>query len=481
MVMSYLLQAPPCDPGKVIKSPMVQQLEAFNFTDYHLATLIIFILAIFHTLSANRITNYANKLDREHRAKIKEMGKDPKVEVSFLAEIVYFLGEVEIIFALWIIPLFLITVGFYGWETSLEYLDTRDFTEPLFVVVIMSLAATKPIVDLSEKVLKIFSKFFGGTLTAWWFSILTIGPLLGSLITEAGAMTLAATLLSRKFYEYKPSTKLSYATLGLLFVNISVGGILTNFAAPPVLVIARCWQWSSYFMLTEFGIKAVVGVILANFLYWLMFKKELKDLDKTRKEYEKEEKKESSKQSIPLWVTITHIFFIVWVVLNSHYVAVFIGSYLLYLGFHKATRPHQYANGIKRPLLVGLFLAGLIIHGGLQGWWIVPLMERLGHTAVMVLGVILTAFNDNAAIAYLTSLIPDWGADFKYAIMSGVITGGGLTVIANAPNPAGYVILQKHFSSGISPVRLFLAAVIPTLIFFILFYFPFLIGTRPVG
>jgi len=469
--------AQPCGPGKIIKPPEVLKLEAFDFSDYHIATLIIFVLAIFHTLSANRITTYAQKLDRNYKAELKRLGKDPKEDVSFLAEITTFLGEVEVIFALWIIPLFLLTAGFYDWNTALEYLDSRDFTEPLFVVVIMSLAGTKPIVEISERFISFLSKLVGGTISSWWLIILTIGPLLGSLVTEAGAMTITATLLSRKFYEYKPSLKLAYATLGLLFVNISVGGVLTNFAAPPVLVIARCWEWSSFFMLTQFGWKVIIGMLFANLSYWFMFRSELKSLEKERKAKNKIALPKQNSH-IPFWITMTHIFFIFWIVLNSHYAAVFIGSFLIYLGFHKATKPHQYANGIKRPLLVGLFLAGLIIHGGLQGWWIVPLMEKLGHTAVMVVGVILTAFNDNAAISYLTSLIPNWGADFKYAIISGVITGGGLTVIANAPNPAGFVILNKHFSGGISAVRLFLAAAFPTVLFFIMFYLPFLFGYR---
>jgi Putative Na+/H+ antiporter len=467
----------PCDFSKVAKPAGVLKLEAFEFSDFHLVTLIIFILAIFHTLSANRITSYAHKLDRIHKAKLKKLGKDPKEEVSFIAEMTLFLGEVEVIFALWIIPLFLITVWFYGWNTALEYLDTRDFTESLFVVVIMSLAATKPIVEIAEKFLKILSNLVGGTISSWWLIILTIGPLLGSLVTEAGAMTLSATLLSRKFYDYKPSLKLAYATIGLLFVNISVGGVLTNFAAPPVLVVARCWDWSSFFMLTEFGWKAALGIILANVSYWFLFKKELQEMESQKQILEMTESTQTPKH-IPFWITLIHIIFIFWIVLNSHYPAVFIGSFLMYLGFHKATRPHQYVNGIKRPLLVGLFLAGLIIHGGLQGWWIVPLMEKLGHTAVMVVGVILTAFNDNAAISYLTSLIPNWGDDFKYAIISGVVTGGGLTVIANAPNPAGFVILNKHFSGGISAVRLFLAAIFPTILFFILFYLPFFLGFK---
>mgnify|MGYP001553391233 FL=1 len=113
---------------------------------------------------------------------------------------------------------------------------------------------------------------------------------------------------------------------------------------------------------------------------------------------------------------------------------------------------------------MGFFLAGLVIHGGLQGWWIQPVLGSLGEVALFAGATILTAFNDNALITYLATLVPGFTEQLKFAVVSGAVTGGGLTVIANAPNPAGQSILQRYFPNGISPLGLLLGALLPTLI-----------------
>ena len=76
----------------------------------------------------------------------------------------------------------------------------------------------------------------------------------------------------------------------------------------------------------------------------------------------------------------------------------------------------------------------------------------------------LTAVNDNAAITYLATLVPGFTEELKYAVVAGAVTGGGLTVIANAPNPAGQSILQRFFPNGVSPLNLLVAALAPTAI-----------------
>jgi len=102
---------------------------------------------------------------------------------------------------------------------------------------------------------------------------------------------------------------------------------------------------------------------------------------------------------------------------------------------------------------------------GAQQWWIEPVLSSLGRWPLMIGATLLTALNDNAAITYLASLVPGFSDPLKYAVMAGAVTGGGLTVIANAPNPAGQSILQGQFGDGgISPLKLFIAAVPPTLI-----------------
>ena len=145
-------------------------------------------------------------------------------------------------------------------------------------MVIMTLASTRPILKLTEAVMQKIANLLGGTLIAWWFTILTAGPILGSLITEPAAMTISALLLANKFYDLGPSVRLKYATLGLLFVNISVGGTLSNFAAPPVLMVASPWNWDIAYMIVHFGWKAILGIVVSNGLYFLFFRRELMEM-----------------------------------------------------------------------------------------------------------------------------------------------------------------------------------------------------------
>jgi len=151
-------------------------------------------------------------------------------------------------------------------------------------------------------------------------------------------------------------------------------------------------------------------------------------------------------------------------VLNNHFPALFLGGFLFYLAFTQATEHHQSELALRPALLVGFFLAGLVVHGGLQRWWIEPLLTRLSELPLFFGAVGLTAFNDNAAITYLASLVPGFSPEMKYAVVAGAVVGGGLTVIANAPNPAGQSILSQYFPDGVSPVRLLLGALIPTAI-----------------
>jgi hypothetical protein len=452
-----------------IKNPIVLELENLTFSPFHLMALILFILAIIHTLSTRKIHEWA-RLKEIHIAP-KRSGQ--KTERTPLLQILYFLSEIEVVFAIWAIPLFIIMACTYGWTVALDYINTRDYTEPLFVAVILSLAATRPVILLAENMIRSLVKLFGGSLSVWWLTLLTLGPLLGSFITEVGAMTLCALLLSRQFYEFHPTDRLAYATLGLLFVNISVGGVLTNFASPAVLILAHTWGWTSLKIFITFGWKILLGITAANFLYWWIFRKELNLLDRRKRVILATQflhPSQSSEPFIPKWVTFIHVLFIIWIVIVSHYPAIFIASFLFFIGFHQATRSHQYPIRLVRPMLVGLFLAGLAIHGGLQGWWVLSLLEGLSPLASMGYAILLAGFNDNAAIAYLVTLLPDWGEAFRYAIFTGIVAGGGLTVIANAPNPAGYAILRHHFPEGIRPLKLLAAAIIPTLLFYAIFY-----------
>ncbi len=537
---------------------------------FNVVATLIFFLAIVHTFMSSRFMAVAHRLEHEHEER-KARGAAPRHSVSHVAELFHFLGEVEVIFGIWAIALVTAIVAFFDWSTAVFYLDHRvNFTEPLFVIVIMVLAATRPILKLSEAIMQKFADLLGGSLTAWWFTILTLGPILGSLITEPAAMTIAALLLANKFYELDPPEGFKYATLGLLFVNISVGGTLTHFAAPPVLMVASPWEWDTVYMLTQIGWKAVLGILIANGLYFLVYRKHFRALeeafqlrrlkeeirtkyfrrdemedqfnrifpaidadlqiekkfqeqveevfDRFRSELEPgylakvtaagvdhdvahrafeqrcEEVKlaqvreaipfvlpedqqapyvdpdwDQREDPVPVWVTIIHVFFMGWTIFNAHHPALFVPGLLFFLGFAQVTWPYQNRINLKPALLVGFFLGGLVIHGGVQGWWIEPVLGSLSEVPLMLGATILTAFNDNAAITYLSTLVPGFTDDLKYAVVAGAVAGGGLTVIANAPNPAGQSLLKRYFENGVSPALLLKAALLPTAIVWLTF------------
>ncbi|HRE83386.1 MAG TPA: putative Na+/H+ antiporter [Opitutaceae bacterium] len=429
---------------------------------FNLVATGIFLLAILHTFLAPKIRHLSHVVEERHAARRTDSDKNGEPdEVSFLGQVLHFFGEIEAVFGIWVIALIAAMLSLKGADTAVHYLGhTVNFTEPMFVVIIMALASTRPVLQLAESCLQLLAGLGGGKPWAWWLTILIVAPLLGSFITEPAAMTIAAMLLAKRFYALNPSPRLKYATLGLLFVNISVGGTLTHFAAPPVLMVAGPWKWDMAYMLSHFGWKAVVGIVLATTTYFLFFRKELLSLS----EATRTEPVEKAVRRVPAWIIGVHLLFLAFTVIFVHYPAIFIGGFLFFLAFAQATAHHQNSIELRSPLLVGFFLAGLVIHGGLQGWWIEPVLKSLGEAPLFWGATVLTAFNDNAAITYLATLVPGFSDELKYAVVAGAVTGGGLTVIANAPNPAGQSILQRFFSHAVSPLSLVLGALIPTLI-----------------
>ncbi len=443
---------PETPPGAGLLEILRSRAEADPF---NLVATLIFGLAILHTFAAKRVTVIAHHVQEAHEKREREQGLAPTPSIK--AEFLHFLGEIEVIFGLWVVVLGGAIVWARGYDTVKHYLNgSVNFTEPLFVFVIMALASTQPILDLAEGVLRRIAAIGNGSPTAWWLTILTVAPLMGSFVTEPAAMTIAALLLSKQVFALGPSLRLCYATLGLLFVNISVGGTLTHFAAPPVLMVARPWNWDFSFMISNFGYKAFLGILAANAVYLMIFRKDLKALPPPERV--------AAKPSVPWVVTAVHVAFMAWTVANAHYPALFIGSFLFFLGFAKATSAHQSTIDLKPPLLVAFFLGGLVVHGGLQGWWIQPVLASLSTTPLFFGSLVLTAFNDNALITFLATLVPDLSDTAKYAVVAGAVTGGGLTVIANAPNPAGQAILGRHFENGVSPLLLAAGALLPTVI-----------------
>jgi len=375
----------------------------------------------------------------------------------------HLLGEVEVVFGFWALVLVLAMFAIEGKTSATHYLDTRNYTEPLFVFAIMVAAASKPVLQLAGSMTRVLAQRL--PLPPGWafvLVVLTLVPLMGSFITEPAAMTLAALLLRDGLYAHQVSTRLKYATLGVLFVNISIGGTLTPYAAPPVLMVATAWGWDLHFMFTQFGEKAALAVAINAIGLVLAFRSELKVLPPMVK---------PSEAQPPLLVTAIHLLFLAGIVVFAHHPAVFLGLFMFFLGFTAAYERYQSPLILREGLLVAFFLAGLVVLGGLQQWWLEPLLLKMDANAVFFGATALTAITDNAALTYLGSLVQGLSDDFKYALVAGAVTGGGLTIIANAPNPAGASILKKHFADeSIAAGGLFLAALLPTLVASMCFY-----------
>jgi hypothetical protein len=291
-----------------------------------------------------------------------------------------------------------------------------------------------------------------------------VGPLLGSFITEPASMTVTALLLRDRYFTTAVSDRFRYVTLAALFVNVSIGGTLTPFAAPPILMVATTWQWDLGFMLSHFGWKALVAVSLNAVIATVFLYKEIKNSSPDPSSLEV--------QSSPRWLCALHLAALAAIAYVMHHPVVFMSMFLYFLGLTLVTRQYQDELQLRSSLLVAFFLAGLVILGAPQRWWLEPLISNLSPLALFGGATVLTAFTDNAAITYLGAQLPNVTEVFKYALVAGAVSGGGLTVIANAPNPAGFSILQSKFGpEGISPTRLFRAALIPTLIAVICFWF----------
>ncbi|MDR2677790.1 MAG: putative Na+/H+ antiporter [Puniceicoccales bacterium] len=435
---------------------------------------VLFFGAIAHTFLAPKFLRLSQRLKERHEFRLSVSvpgtGNTGEIPVSFLATLCHFFGEIEAIFGIWIIPVAVAITLRYGWDDFCFYVSHRvSYVEAMFVVVIMTMAASKPILAFAERILGFAARIGRASTSAWWITILSVAPLLGSFITEPAAITIAAMLLARKFYPLSPSTALSYGTIGLLFANVSVGGTLTHFAAPPILIVADKWHWNLAFVFTHFGWRALVGIGINTLLYACVFRRELLLLNTKAEALRRDAPKgagTAAEAEVPFWITLVHILFIAWSVANLHSPQTFWYTFLIFLAFVQATAHFQYRVSLREPIFVGFFLAGLVTHGGLQEWWIAPVLERMSSLWLFFGSMALSTFNDNAAITYLTSLVPEFSSNhaLQYAIAAGALSGGGLTVIANAPNPAGQSILQRFFPRGVSPLGLLAAALPPTVI-----------------
>jgi hypothetical protein len=402
---------------------------------------VLFACAVLHTFCTQKILNLAHRYP----------------EGSIAENLLHFLGEVEVVFGFWAALLVAIWCFQFGTKDAALYLESINYTEPVFVFVIMCMSATRPVLYMADKAITALSRLLPlARPLALYLACLIVGPLLGSLITEPAAMTVTALLLREQFFTDRTSKAFKYATLGLLFVNISIGGTLTHFAAPPVLMVAGPWQWDTLFMLQNFGWRSALAVILGTAATAFYFRKDILNTGS---------RTNGLVPKVPAWVVIVHIGFLTLTVFTAHYMAFFVPLFLFFLGWCSVAREYQDELRLKESLLVGFFLGGLVTLGKLQEWWLQPLLSGLGETPLFWGALALTAVTDNAALTFLGTLVPNLSDAAKYALVAGAVGGGGLTVIANAPNPAGYGLLRDAFGTdGISPLSLFLAALPYTLL-----------------
>jgi len=415
--------------GELIKGHTLQTIQ--------LVGALLFGLALLHTFAAKSFEVLSHRHPRH-------------------AGLFHLLGEVEVVFGFWAFVLMLAIAFLNGGEAAIAYAESRQYTEPLFVFVVMVVAASRPVLEIVQRVLLGLAKLMpvATELALVWFGLALV-PLTGSLITEPAAMTLAALMLAPLIFRDGMPEWLKYAALGVLFVNISIGGLLTAYAAPPVLMVAASWNWDSAYMASQFGWKAALAVLFNATAISFVLRKHLRaPADVNAADYA---------AAVPPVVTLIHLGFLAAVVVLGHHPVLFLGVFMLFLGFTTAYQRYQNPLIIKEGLLVGFFLAGLVVLGGMQQWWLQPIVESLPPLALFFGAMSLTAITDNAALTYLGSLIDGISASAQYMLVAGAVTGGGLTVIANAPNPAGVSLLRRGFrDQSIGTVGLLAGALAPT-------------------
>ncbi len=418
-------------------------------TPIELAATILFALAVLHTFCVKRFAHIAENL------KSGSVGEN----------VFHLLAEVEVVFAFWAGLLLVAMLWLLGAKETVIYIETLDFTEPAFVFVVMAIAATRPVIEAANGLIAVMGRLLPlPGESAFLFTALVVGPLLGSLITEPAAMTVTALILKDRLFDNPAiERRVKYLALGVLFVNVSIGGVLTPYAAPPVLMVAKTWNWDVHFMMTHFGYKAVVAVIANAALLVALGGKALAKAKKTTPLRVKVG---------PAWLSLVHMAVLAGVVLSAHHLPVFFGIFLFFLGVADVTREYQSPLKLKESLLVAAFLGGLVVLGRPQEWWLEPLLTSFSDLSLYLGATALTAVTDNAALTYLGSQVQTVSDSMKYALVAGAVVGGGLTVIANAPNPAGYSVLQRSFGKeGVSPLGLLLGALIPTAVAMTAFWF----------
>jgi hypothetical protein len=111
----------------------------------NLVATIIFFVAIIHTFLTAQFRKIAHRYQRRYETIEDSLPADPGKkhdELIFRAELFYFMGEVEAVFGIWLVPLFVAIIAFHGWSTMVDYVGNVNVADAIFVVVIMAMASS---------------------------------------------------------------------------------------------------------------------------------------------------------------------------------------------------------------------------------------------------------------------------------------------------------------------------------------------------
>ncbi len=378
-----------------------------------------------------------------------------------LHQLFHILGEVELVFFIWVLVFFLCEFILHGPAGIISTVTGTSYVEPIFVFAIMALCSSRPILFIAEKAIAVCSRAIHRTtrfpeIFCELFVILFLTPLLGSLITEPAAMTVAALILNRMLKSKDQG--LLYMMLAVLFVNVSVGGSLTSFAAPPILMVAKTWNWDTAFIFGHFGWKSTLACFINSILFIFIFRSQLKESFSKLIDILKHQK-------LPIGIIAVHLISLALLICFSHEQYKIIVSFAAFYLFVVLTQKYQSRLRLKESLLVAIFLSSILILGPFQTWWLQPLLAKMSDTLLFWGATGLTAVTDNAALTYLGSQVSNLSETAKIALVEGALAGGGLTLIANAPNLTGATLLQEKFpNQQISSWHLLKSALLPTLI-----------------
>jgi hypothetical protein len=246
--------------------------------------------------------------------------------------------------------------------------------------------------------------------------------------------------------------------------NISLGGLITHYGSTTLKLIDTVWKWKAGYIFSQFGWKAILAIVIATFSVYAFYKKEFRKLPK---------KLPSTHDKVPTlppwWVVGVHLLVLAGVIATSDQPFIAYTLFMFLLGFYQATLPYQTPPLFKEPLMIGFFIASIIVLGSLQDWWISPIFAKLEGVSVALFTFLFSAINQNQTLAFIATHISTLDAEDTYYFTIGMTAAGGLTFISNVPNMIAYKILAPHFGGEISLKRHFLHALFPAIIALLIF------------